>query len=38
MVEIDQLDVRFFYELLNELENDLEQPQEHEVYLSEVWY
>lgn len=38
MAEIDQLDVRFFYELLNELEDDLEQPQEHEVYLSEVWY
>lgn len=42
IAEIDQLDVHFFYELmdefdlLEELENQ-QVPQEKEVYLSDVW-
>ncbi|HSH26090.1 MAG TPA: hypothetical protein VLA13_11240 [Massilibacterium sp.] len=32
--EIDSLDIHFFYELMNEIEV---QPQEKEVYLSEIW-
>lgn len=35
MSEIDQMDVHFFYELLEELEHD--KTQEKEVYLSDVW-
>ena len=34
MTEIDQLDVHFFYDLLDETD---EQPQEEEVYLSDIW-
>lgn len=37
MAEIDQLDVHFFYELMGELEDGLNQPQEQEVYLSDIW-
>lgn len=42
MTEIDQLDVHFFNELMNEFE-ELEQfeesqiPKEREVYLSDIW-
>lgn len=32
--EIDNMDVHFFYELL---ETEEMQPQEEEVYLSEIW-
>lgn len=39
--EIDSLDVHFFNELMNELdaldEVIEEQPQEQEVYLSDIW-
>lgn len=34
IAEIDQLDVHFFNELMSEID---EQPQEKEVYLSEIW-
>lgn len=34
MTEIDQLDVHFFYDLL---ETEDAEPQENEVYLSELW-
>jgi len=34
MAEIDQLDVHFFYELM---ETESFKPQEEEVYLSDVW-
>lgn len=42
MAEIDQLDVHFFYELMDEFdlleEHENQQvPQEKEVYLSDVW-
>ena len=42
MAEIDQLDVHFFYELMDEFdlleERESQQvPQEKEVYLSDVW-
>lgn len=33
MTEIDQMDVHFFYELMD----GEETPQEKEVYLSDVW-
>lgn len=31
--EIDQMDVHFFYDLFS----DFEEPQEEEVYLSDIW-
>jgi len=42
IAEIDQLDVHFFYELMDEFdlleEHENQQvPQEKEVYLSDVW-
>lgn len=40
--EIDSLDVHFFNELMNELDElddyiNEQQPQEQEVYLSDIW-
>lgn len=34
LAEIDQLDVHFFFELLETIE---EQPKEKDVYLSDIW-
>lgn len=39
MAEIDQLDVHFFYEIMDEFEQleELSKEPEKEVYLSEIW-
>lgn len=42
LAEIDELDVHFFYELMDEFDlleehENKQVPQEKEVYLSEIW-